>query len=412
MNIPPQAIDIEEGVLGVMLLDPKSLSIAVESITPETFYNTSNQLIFEQMVAIHNSGKECDLLSLEQALKDKEIIDLVGGFSYLVDLTSRGSAGNFEYHLQIIKEKQVLRNIISSCDEVIKKAYSNHNVFEVVDEVSKIGSDIDSTEKHSLTPDEIKERDKNKPKDEKLFLGYSELDYGIYGDGNKKGQVELTIADSGHGKTQYALFKIECFLRRGYKVGWFQLEGYDSETSDHFFTNGIESPNIYICDSLYDIEHIKRECRRLNREHNIDCFVFDYVQNIECSQKISKNEKVEYISKQITKMAKELNVVAHVLSQVTIDRSRTGWACEPRYDDVRWSQQLKQDASLITSVFRPSKIDSLVLGDSSVKDWNELPVPYNSVFVKQSKVRHGQQTWKRQHLIHTDKGLKPYEASI
>jgi replicative DNA helicase len=107
-------------------------------------------------------------------------------------------------------------------------------------------------------------------------------------------------------------------------------------------------------------------------------------------------------------MAKELNCISNPLSQVTIEDSRTGWQQEPRYNDVRWSKQLKQDADLIISMFRPSRIDSLVVNQELVRDWSDGSVPYNSVFLKQSKVRHGKQEWKRFHMIHTDKGLRPY----
>jgi len=104
-----------------------------------------------------------------------------------------------------------------------------------------------------------------------------------------------------------------------------------------------------------------------------------------------------------------LNVFCHPLSQVSINYSiRSGWKQEPSYGDVRWSQQLKQDAHIITSVFRPCKIESLALSQDKAKDWNDNMIPYDSVFIKQAKVRHGKQEWKRLHMIHTDDGLKPY----
>ena len=399
-RIPPSAPEIEQSILGTCLTDAFAFREIRELIDPEVFYINNNRIVFESCL----SSEEPDILIVEGHLKDCGKLDQIGGISYLADLTSR-STPRHEQYCQILIEKKIIRDAIQSAQTILKKAYDNTDAYALTDEFARLGQNLGqrSAIKHSFTPSEIKERDKNKPKAEKLFTGYSNLDFGIFGDSMKRGQTILTIADSGHGKTQCGLFLSECLLRKGHKIAWFQLEGYDSETAARF-----DVDNIFICDSLYDIEDIKREARRLNREYNIDFIVFDYVQNIECNQKISKTEKVEYISKEIQKLAKELNCVSNPLSQVTIEESRHGWQQEPRYNDVRWSKQLKQDADLIISMFRPSRIDSLVVSEEKTKDWNDNLVPYNSVFLKQAKVRHGKQEWKRFQMIHTDKGLQPY----
>lgn len=395
----PQAIDVERSILGSLLT---GTAFDLVFLTEVDFYDARHREIFKTIKLLHDSGSNIDLITVSDKLKSHE--------DYIIDLTSETA---YDMHIndycKIVKEKAIRRNVIQKSTEAINDAYDDIELNVVLDKIAQIDND-DTSQKRTYTPKEILKRDELKPKAQKLFLGYSDLDHGIYGDSLCKGQVELTIADSGHGKTQYALFKAESLLRRGYKVAWFQLEGYDSETAKHMINNEIkETDNMFITDSLYDIEDIKRESRRLNREHDLDFIVFDYVQNVECSQNISRTEKVEYISKQITKMAKELNVVCNPLSQITISyNTRFGWKQEPSYGDVRWSQQLKQDASIITSVFRPSRIESLCVSEEHVLDWNDKQVPYNSVYIKQAKVRHGVQEWRRFHMIHTDKGIKPY----
>lgn len=405
----PQAPEIEEGVLGACLTDPTVFNEIKELIRPDVFFSNRNRLIYEKCLNYESP----DLIMIETDLKEESKLNEVGGVAYLSGLLVNATTRH-EAYCQILNEKKIKRDIIYASQNLMEKAYNGENCYSLMDEFSRASVDIGSsgTEKKSFTPSEIIERDKTKPKAEKLFLGLSDLDQGIYEHGMRRGQLELTIADSGHGKTQYALFKAECLLRRGYRVAWFQLEGTDSETARYIMESGINAyDNIHICDKLYDIEDIKRESRRLNREHGIDYIVYDYVQNIECNQKISRTEKVEYISKNITRLAKELNTYNHALSQITMNyTARSGWSQEPSYGDVRWSQQLKQDAAIITSVFRPLKVESLVLNQEEVKDWNDNPVPYDSVFVKQAKVRHGRQEWKRLHMIHTDKGLKPYSV--
>jgi replicative DNA helicase len=397
-----QAPEIEESVLGACLLDVEAYHIVMEKTTDDFFYLERNKVIYR---ALKKRGG--DLLGIEDQIRDWGKMDFVGN-NYLIDLTRTASV-NVEYHCQILLEKHLKRKITQECRNILSRADESDDVYQLIDELNRRVNDIDSGVKQrtALTPTEIQERDKDKPIAEKLYLGLSDLDYGIYSDSMRRGQVELTIADSGHGKTQFALFKVESLLRHGYKVAWFQLEGYDSETAA-YFDHLANKDNLYITHSLYDIEDIKREGRMLKREFGLDYAVFDYVQNIECS-KDSRSGQVEYISQQITRMAKDLNIYCHPLSQVTMSYStRHGWSQEPGYGDVRWSQQLKQDAHIITSVFRPSRIESLVLNPDTVKDWNDNQIPYNSVFVKQAKVRHGVQEWKRLHMIHTEKGLKPY----
>lgn len=405
-RVPPQAPEIEQSILGACLTDKEAFEEIKELIQPSVFYNKRNKLIFEVCLK-HETP---DMIIVESDLEEMEKLDQVGGSSYLVDLTAKATFRHQEY-CQILREKKIKRDIIDASQSLLKKAYNAEDCYVLMDEFSRYSTDIGSSgiEKKSFTPSEIFERDKNKPKAEKVYLGITDMDYGIYEHGMRKGQVELTIADSGHGKSQYALFKAEQMLKHGYKVAWFQLEGTDSETAAYIRDRTDNYDNLYICDSLYDIEDIKRENRRLNREYDIDYAVFDYVQNIECNQNISKTEKVEYISKCITRLAKELNQVSHPLSQITMNyTARTGWKQEPGYGDVRWSQQLKQDAAIITSVFRPLKVEGLVVNKELVKDWKGNSVPYDSVFIKQAKVRHGRQEWRRLHMIHTDEGLKPY----
>lgn len=398
--LPPSAPEIEQSILGTCLTDSFAFHEIKELIDKDVFYMETNRMIYEACLLFDNP----DILLVEEKLRDLHKLDQVGGFGYLSDLAMKGTPRHEQY-CQILIEKKIIRDAIQGAHTILRSASNEPDAYTLTDEFARLGANLGqrSALKYSFTPAEIKERDRDKPKSEKLFTGYSNLDYGIFGDSMKRGQTILTIADSGHGKTQCALFLAECFIKRGHKIAWFQLEGYDSETAARF-----ESDDIFICDSLYDMEDIKRESRRLNREHGLDFIVFDYVQNIECNQKISKTEKVEYISKEIQKLAKELNTVNNPLSQVTIEDSRTGWQQEPRYNDVRWSKQLKQDADLIISMFRPSRIDSLVINEGQVKDWNGQSVPYNSVYLKQAKVRHGKQDWRRFHMIHHDDGLKPY----
>ena len=389
------AQDIEEMIIGSILVDDEAFQYVKDVLTPEHFYFNNNRTVYEHCIKFDN----IDVLIVEQSLKDDDVLDVVGNiYPYLEYRSIR-----YEYGCQVLIEKKILRDAVKGATDIIRSA-EDTDPYELIDKFNRYATSLGEAtgEVVSLTPSQIRERDKVRPKSEKLIFGSDMLDNGIFADSMKRGQTVLTIADSGHGKTQASLYLAQCLVKR-YKVAWFQLEGYDSETAARF-----DNDNIFICDTIYDIEKIKREARRLHKEHGIDYIVIDYVQNVECSQNISKTEKIEYISKEIQKLAKELNCICNPLSQVTIEGSRRGWENEPRYNDVRWSKQLKQDADLMVSVFRPSRIEELIENEEYVKDWRGELIPYNSVFMKQVKVRHGQQEWKRIHLLHHEDGLKPY----
>jgi replicative DNA helicase len=362
--------------------------------------------MFEAISKAYESTGNVDMVTVESLLSQEplskrpqvSVSELMGAQSSV--------PSNITKHCEILIELALRR---SAQTELLKltKEMTNYDGYELLDRISELSSlsETQGVTAKSYSPAEILARDKTKT----VFLptGIMEFDKGICNyAGQRKGQVEVTIADSGHGKTHYAMLKASKLAKQGYKVHWFQLEDSDEKTAQYFADHcGTHSDNVIICDSIDDIEAIKREARLGKRTHETDHIVVDYVQNVVCSRK-NRNDQVEYISGQLTKMAKSLNVSVHLLSQVTMEYGkRHGWNQEPRGGDVRWSQQLKQDAHLGTAIFRPSMIETLVEGDM-VKDWNDKPIPLNSVFLRQWKVRGGEMSYSRVHLIHNDKGLQ------
>jgi len=408
-RIPPAAIDLEVSVLGAMLTSRETYYDFFYRLSADHFYSPQNRIVFDAIKKVHESNEAPDLVSVEAILTDSGTLPQIGGINTLFDMTNAASF-NTEFHIEILHDRMIRRNAILECTEIIKQAYEA-DAYVVLDRMSAASTGIGSgsVKPASLTPSQIMEREKNAPVAEKLYTGTRKLDEVLYPDcGLVRGEVELTIADSGHGKTQYAMFKAAKLMQRGYKVHWIQLEDYDTSTAEYFArVCGEYRDNVKICHSLRDIEDLKRECRRVKKEFKSDYIVFDYVQNIDANKK-ERSGNVEYISQQITRLAQDLNVVCHVLSQVTIDYGkRHGWRQEPNYGDVRWSQQLKQDAHIITSVFRPKMVDGLIEGEH-VLDWDGRQQPMDSVYVRQCKVRKGKQEIKRLQLIHVDHGLELY----
>ncbi len=407
--IPPYNEEIELAILSGCLLMPDVAVTAMSHVKEDYFYIEAHRTVFNAICKAYESTARVDMVTVEGILRSEPhntrpqlpVTDVIHARA--------STTGTIDYHIEMLSEIALRRKARTALYE-LRQDEPNLDGYQLLDRLTEIStlSDSDGITAKSFSPAEILARDKTKT--EFLPTGIHIIDNGICQHaGQRKGQTEVTIADSGHGKTHYAMWKAAGLLNKGARVHWFQLEDSDEKTATYFAEHcGENSDNAIICDSIDDIEAIKREARIGVNQHQTDHIVIDYVQNVSCDRR-NRNDQVEYISSQLTKLAKQLNVSVHILSQVTIEYGkRNGWSQEPRPGDVRWSQQLKQDAHLGTSIFRPAQVESLVVSDG-VKDWNENIIPHGSVFLKQWKVRGGEKSWNRVHLIHDKTGLMLYE---
>lgn len=409
-HLPPFSEDVEQGLLAGCL---QSIDVAVDvlsSLRRDHFFIEKHKTVFDAICKAYESTGHVDMITVEGLLKSEPlskratmpVIDLM-----VADATTLRTV---DTHISMMIELSIRRNAQNGLVKIMGEM-PELDAYQLLDKVAEITalSESDGITEKSFSPAEILARDKVKS----IFLptGIASIDNKLcqYA-GQRKGQVEVTIADSGHGKTHYAMWKAANMANQGARIHWFQLEDSDEKTAKYFAQRcGENSENIMICDSIDDIEAIKREARIGLKNHGTDHIVVDYVQNVVCDRR-NRNDQVEYISGQLTKMAKGLNVSTHLLSQVTMEYGkRHGWNQEPRGGDVRWSQQLKQDAHLGTSIFRPAMLESLIEGDDA-KDWHGKLIPINSVFARQWKVRGGEMSYNRLHLIHTDIGLNLFET--
>ena len=138
-RVPPQAVEIEQAVLGAMLIEHGAATIALQMLKMEDFYQHSHQHIFQTLSRLYERDNPLDLLTVENELKDQNLLDAVGGPSYLSDLTRMvSSSANIEYHAQIITEKAIKRNLIKNCTEVITESYdSSSDAYDVLDDAEQ-----------------------------------------------------------------------------------------------------------------------------------------------------------------------------------------------------------------------------------------------------------------------------------
>lgn len=402
---------LEEGVIGTLLMSNDFREFIFSIGKAEYFRHYG--YIFKEAYKQHEEGIYFTDDTLEATLGSQN--------GLLLDIQFNGyvSEERITDAIKILQDAYESINLVSELSKVIadSKNKSAEDLLSEIDAITKV--DVAKSET-SLTPSEILAREEGQPKKEKLLTGIRDIDDKLFeGAGTCKGDVLTLLAESGHGKTQGALFLASKWARNNYKGAWFQLEDYDVNTANALVsTSLLSADNIFINDQLDEINAIKRECMRLKHHYGLDFVVIDYMQIVKIRddrKRASKTIELEDISGVIKDIAKKLNVVVVVTSQASVDKLRTAWSRIPRVDDAKWAQSIKEMSHAIVSVFRPNMIE----GIKSSKDMNGNPyiildsdrtMPFNSVIMKKRKDRRAPLYLEFVHLIHTeDMGLQMYE---
>lgn len=410
MNKIPFDEELEQSILFGAIYNPIIAEIVIDNLRRDWIYKPENIEIYQACVECHKLTGKIDPTTVVSVLERKQqapaILNVLSGSKFA------SNESNINTHIEIVHEYYIRRKIIHETLKISDEAYDlNIDAYTCLDKLARSVTSIqdEDTKVHSMTPDEIIKIWNATPQVQPFLTGNKTLDTMIYAEsGRHPGHLEVTNAHSGHGKTRYAIYKTALLANRGIKTHWFQLEDYGYKTAIMFKALlGDNADNIVISDSIFEVEQIKREARISVRESGTQNIVIDYVQNLSADRK-SRVEDVEYISRQLTRMAIDLSCMVHLMSQITIaDSQRKKWNLEPRASDVRWSKQLQQDAHSMTGIFRPFKIEGL--GDEiNAYDWNSDNIHKNSVFLRQLKTRYGEPFGGRYHLIDTNMGLVDY----
>jgi replicative DNA helicase len=423
--------EIEQQLIAGMLMSPEVMYEAEVVLQQEWIYTQAYAEVYRIIRHYLDKGVRPDVITVESHLKKEGKFDAVGGMDLIMNLLGGGTTSALvESHVELIREMFVARNLYQKITSVQQRLMgdSEVGVYDHLDDISAFISNIGAVDlkEQGLTPEEILEIEKDRPAAEQLKTGVHVLDKRLFAtSGMYRGHVLLTQAITGHGKTRWALWLHTALARQGYKTAWFQLEDYRGKTAKLLYDRSLEfNKNLYVYDEVYDIEQIKREARRKKRESGIDAIVVDYVQNVTniSMAKATRDNIMENVSMQFTRLAKELKIVVHLLSQVTIDGTkRTGWAAFPRAYDARWSKQFNQDAHNVISFFRPAvqegcvsyEFDPVARQDAPVvHDWKRRKIHQDSCFIRKIKDRYSQPDNNVYHLIDEDvKGFRTPDES-
>ncbi len=396
-RVPPQAVEVEEAVLGAMLIEREAATIALQLLKPDDFYKPANKHIFETLFDLYERGNPLDLLTIENELRDKNLLDVVGGTGYLADLTrSVSSAANIDYHSQIISEKAIKRNLILNCNEIIKAAYdTTTDANDVLDgaeqrifEIANTKSRAQATAIGDILKDTLGYLEELRGKPEGVTGVPSSLDVDKYTSGWQKGDLIIIAARPSMGKTAFtltaarnaalhpdenlqanvAIFSLEMsaqqlvqrFLTMEARVD--AQAARTGKVKDEDFKRLIDAASrlftakIFIDDTpSLSLMELRTKCRRLKSEHDIGLVVVDYLQLMTASSRDigNREQEIATISRGLKSLAKELDVPVIALSQLSRQVEQRGGDKRPQLSDLRESGSIEQDADVVCFLYRP-----------------------------------------------------------
>ncbi|MEX0994643.1 MAG: replicative DNA helicase [Balneolaceae bacterium] len=396
-RVPPQAIEVEEAVLGSMLIEHEAATIALQMLRADDFYKPAHRHIFETIFELYERDNPLDLLTVENELRDNNLLDTIGGSGYLSDLTrSVSSAANVDYHAQIISEKAIKRNLILNCTGIIKNAYdTTSDAYDVLDAAEQRIFDLSTTKtRASAQPigDVLKdtlqylEDIRGKPSGitgvptgldmDKLTSGFQPGDLIIIAARPSMGKTALVLTAARNAalhmdeklQTNVALFSLE-MSKQSLVQRLLTMEGrIDAQAArsgrlkDEEFKRLIDAAsrlftaNIFIDDTPgLSVMELRTKCRRLKSEHDIGLIVVDYLQLMTANVRDNSNREQEIatISRGLKGLAKDLNVPVVALSQLSRAVEQRGGDKRPQLSDLRESGSIEQDADLVMFLYRP-----------------------------------------------------------
>src|SRR5690554_2223406 len=399
-KLPPQAIDLEEVVIGALMIDKKGVDEVIDILHSEVFYKPAYQDIFEAIHHLFENSQPVDLLTVSAQLKKAGKLEAVGGEFYLIQLTQKvSSSAHIEFHARIVLQKFIQRSLIKISSEIIEASYDEGtDVFDLLDsaeaklyEVAQGNIKRSSETAQSLVIQAKKriEEIANKEGLSGVPSGFAKLDKLT--SGWQPSDLIIIAARPGMGKTALTLSMARNIaVVHNIPVAFFSLEmssvqlitlRISSEThltSEELRTgnlekyewdqlnvkvNDLEKAPLFIDDtpslSIFDL---RAKARRLSSQHGIKLIVVDYLQLMTAggSQKGGNREQeISTISRNLKALAKELNIPVIALSQLSRAVETRGGSKRPLLSDLRESGAIEQDADIVSFIYRPEyyKID-------------------------------------------------------
>ncbi|MBX9853369.1 MAG: replicative DNA helicase [Cytophagaceae bacterium] len=396
-KIPPQALDLEQAVLGALMIEKDALTVVLEILKPESFYHEKHQKIFQAVLELFDKLEPIDILTVTQKLRSKGELEYVGGAYYITELTTRiNSSANIETHARIISEQAIKRELISIASSIEREAFEDtSDAFELLDKTEQSLYQVSETnirrnyaDMRSILRTALEELQNRKNHENKLTgvpSGFTDLDRIT--SGWQKNDLVIIAARPGMGKTAFvvsamrnaavdhkkpvAIFSLEMssvqLVNRlisaeaeldSEKIKKGNLEEYEWTQLNHKIRN-LETAPIFIDDTpALSIRELRTKCRRLKTKHDIQLIIIDYLQLMSGEGNMKGNtgnreQEIASISRALKGLAKELGVPVIALSQLSRAVETRGGDKRPQLADLRESGAIEQDADMVMFLYRP-----------------------------------------------------------
>ena len=395
-RVPPQNLEAEQSLLGGLMLSQDAFDLVADKVEPEDFYSPAHQKIYVAVRELHTKGKPVDLVTVTDQLQTRNEFDSIGGYVYLAQLLEKTiSSANITTYAQIIKEKSLLRKLISTSTKIIDTAYQgDQDVQTIVDiaegEILKVSDTkihdglVDSMQIVKDSIRKIEDLYQRKEEITGIPTGFSQLDKMT--SGFHAGQLIVIAARPSMGKSAFSInLAAHAAMRAKKSVAFFSLEMskedvmvrlLSSEAKVHMgsLRNGrlqdsdwprliaaagsISEAKLYVDDTAGISPHeVRARARRLKSRGELDMIVIDYLQFMQLKQhRESRAVEVSEISRQLKSIAKELQIPVIALAQ--LNRAVEGRTDRrPLLSDLRESGSIEQDADIIMMLFREEYYD-------------------------------------------------------
>ena len=394
-KLQPQAIDLEEAVLGAMMLEKEALSQVIDILKPESFYKPSHQSVYRAIVDLFTNSEPVDILTVTNQLRKNGELEIAGGAYAVSQLTNKvASSANVEYHARIVAQKFLQRELIRLSTDTIHKSYEEStDVFDLLDTATKnIFELVDANvrKQHDKMSNLVAEALKQIENAGTLTSGVTGVPSGFTAldrvtSGWQRSDLVILAARPGMGKTAFvltiarnasvefskptAVFSLEMSslqlvnrlisgeaelhqdkIRKG------NLEAYEWQQLNTRIGALTKAP-LFIDDTpALSIFELRAKARRLKENHGIEIIIIDYLQLMTAGSdnKGNREQEISYISRSLKGLAKELNIPIIALSQLSRNvEQRASNSKRPQLSDLRESGAIEQDADMVMFIYRP-----------------------------------------------------------
>ncbi|AEI51604.1 replicative DNA helicase [Runella slithyformis] len=394
-KLPPQALELEEAVLGALMIEKDALNAVIDILKSDSFYKEAHQRIYNAIITLFTNSEPIDLLTVTNQLRQLGELEIVGGAQYVTSLTTKiNSAANIEYHARVVAQSAMKREMITVASKILQDAFEDTtDVFTLLDAVEQSLFKISESnirknyaDMSTLMNEALKELERRREQKDGLTgvpSGFTQLDRLT--SGWQPTELIILAARPAMGKTAFVVSSLRnAAVDFGMPVAIFSLEmsavqlvnrmiSAEAELDSEKLKKGNLAPHewtqlhqridrlmrapIFIDDTpALSILELRAKCRRLKQQHDIQMVVIDYLQLMQGDGGKgggNREQEIASISRALKNLAKELNVPVIALSQLSRAVETRGGDKRPQLSDLRESGSIEQDADMVAFLYRP-----------------------------------------------------------